>query len=131
MDLCPSCNFPVQVEWTECRRCGAKLPLALRDPPGRSRRLPPPPARRALAPSGNGAGTTSPPDRRPPADTLLPRAAGPPGVTPGRDTLLPQPEPVRSTARPSVPRRTASGAAIAAIAAIVVAVDRLVRRRHV
>ena len=94
MSRCPSCDFLVQVEWSACRRCGAPLPLDLREPHGTSPRLPALPARRAPA-TGESLPTLPPP-----SDTLLPRgaqhASAPPTPVPREaraDTFLPRETP--------------------------------------
>jgi hypothetical protein len=124
VNRCPSCNFPVQIEWSVCRRCGTPLPLELRETSGTSARVPALPRRLTTR---NAAARTTP--ARPvftgfetPPDTLLPSARG--GVPPtprGPDTFIPPSAP--PAFHPSPADRAAS-----AIAAIREVVDRLVRR---
>jgi hypothetical protein len=87
VNRCPSCDFLVQVEWHTCRRCGAPLPLALREGTASLdvARLP---ARQALKPITRPVAVAAPPAQKTvataaPTDTLLPHSG------PTRDNLLP------------------------------------------
>ncbi len=98
-----------------CRRCGARLPLEMREA-----RLP---TRAALSKRQSPAATRTPP-RPGPSDTLLPHA--PVSRTAGRgaaDTLVP-----RKT-MPTAAKRGAAGAAMAAGVAGFVTLRRMLRRR--
>jgi hypothetical protein len=115
---CPSCNFPVQVEWSACRRCGTRLPLELRESsvPARASALR---VRRAAPSVSVPPAPHQPPIRsRAPGDTLLPRAhkAG------GPDSLPPSEPEAAWTAGP---KRVAAGAVLA----INVVLERLRRRK--
>jgi hypothetical protein len=104
MDRCPSCQYPVQVEWATCRRCGTPLPLALREA-AETRVHAQLPARRPLRPVGvvptktvntvrsittaPGAAARAIVLTAPANDTLLPKGAHSDGRTGGADTLLP------------------------------------------
>jgi hypothetical protein len=88
MNRCPSCDFLVQVEWHECRRCGAPLPLALREGTAslETHRLP---TRRSIAPAKRPSVVATAPQPSvtvtlPPTDTLLPHAGA------AKDNLLPR-----------------------------------------
>ena len=87
MNRCPSCDFLVQVEWNTCRRCGAPVPLALREGTA-SLDIPRLPNRRALEPIKRPVAVASPPAASvaitsAPTDTLLPHSGD------AKDNLLP------------------------------------------
>jgi hypothetical protein len=104
MDRCPSCQYPVQVEWDTCRRCGTPLPLALREA-AESRVHVQLPSRRAVRPvaavptksvntvrsitTAPGAAARSIALSGPCEDTLLPDGPHSVGRTGGADNLLP------------------------------------------
>jgi hypothetical protein len=116
---CPSCSFPVQVEWRVCRRCGTRLSLELRESsvPARASALG---VRRAVPAVPVPRATSQPPIRsRAPGDTLLPHSDKPGGP----DTLLPS-EP-GTAAWTDAPKRVAAGTLVA----INVVLDRLRRRK--
>jgi len=116
---CPSCDFPVQVEWSACRRCGTPLPLELRESsvPARASALG---VRRALPSVSVPRATLQTPARsRAPGDTLLPHANKPGGP----DTMLPSEPGTRAWTE--APKR----AAAAAVLAINVVLERLKRRK--
>jgi hypothetical protein len=88
---CPTCSFPVETEWSACRRCGLPLPPELRDAaiqPARASALPlVRPARSVLkAPAGPVNDTLLPGGKAPSGpDTLLPKNSGPPVSSSGID----------------------------------------------
>ncbi len=97
-----------------CRRCGARLPLEMREA-----RLP---TRAALSKRQSPAATRTPP-RPGPSDTLLPHAPVSRIAGRGADTLVP-----RKT-MPTAAKRGAAGAAMAAGVAGFVTLRRMLRRR--
>src|SRR6478672_3271462 len=114
---CPSCSFPVQVEWSTCRRCGTPLPLALRESASVPARASVLGVRRAVRPVSAPPASSLPPTRsRAPGDTLLPGRRNAPGPAPhGPDTLLPADD------RPVVwtgGRKRAAAAAVVAIGVV-------------
>jgi hypothetical protein len=120
---CPSCNFPVQVEWNTCRRCGTRLPFALRE----SSSVPAPASalgvRRTVSSVSASPASPLPPNRsRAPGDTLLPGRTSPKAGL-GPDTLLPAED------RPTTWTTGRKRAAAAAVVAIGVVVARLRRSR--
>jgi hypothetical protein len=92
VNRCPICDFLVQVEWHSCRRCGAPLPLALREGTASLdvQRLP---TRRALEPIKRPVAVASPSLEKvvvaTPTDTLLPHTGT------AKDNLLPHADPRR------------------------------------
>jgi hypothetical protein len=93
VNRCPSCDFLVQVEWHSCRRCGAPLPLALREGTA-SLDTPRLPTRRALKTAKQPVAVGSAAPERvtvisAPTDTLLPHAGS------SKDNLLPHSDPRR------------------------------------
>jgi hypothetical protein len=86
---CPTCSFPVETEWSACRRCGLPLPPELRDAaiqPARASALPlVRPARSALQPSVPPVNDTLLPGGHAPTgpDTLLPKSSGAPASSSG------------------------------------------------
>ncbi len=102
MERCPSCDFPVLAEWSECRRCGARLSHEPHAPTLPQR-------------TGASGGVRAP--ARPAVVGLSPAHARPVVLTaPMRDTMIP-----RAVRRP---------ATIAALVGAGIAAARLAGRRH-
>jgi hypothetical protein len=122
---CPSCDFPVQVEWNTCRRCGAHLPLQLRE---REAALPHTrvlPARDPIVRRVDFGRVRHepPPAVHAPSDTLLPHQA------PGHAALAPRARGVDTLIPRQTTRHARQGAVAAALVGGVLAVRRMARRK--
>jgi hypothetical protein len=125
MERCPSCDFPVLDEWSECRRCGARLSHEPHAP---------------SLPQRTGAGTGVRTPARPAVIGPSPVHARPVVLTaPMRDTMIPhravEPDaPDRQPARKSgdtlIPHAVRRPATVAALFGAGIAAVRLFGRRH-
>jgi hypothetical protein len=125
MERCPTCDFPMLDEWSECRRCGARLShephapsLPQRTGVSTGVRTPARPAAIGSTPVHAHPVVLTAPMR----DTMIPRRASEPDAAKG--------EPARRSGDTLIPRSVRRPATIAALVGAGVAAVRLAGRRH-